>query len=314
VDLQDQDTAQQVVAALVNAVDPAWLAAAEQADPMELLHAPTTAEIAANLQRRYVWFSPQGKWVDLEDASVKAFTQLQLGPLLARRAGKHAAFLQAVNTGLPLQLQPEAGVRELGKLTAKLWKLPWDNQRKELFWRLTVDGKANVTRMHIVGGSCACGAVAPGIRHHYWECPVAAGVIGLLQSQMPALLQPLHTVHVWMARPPMGSVHRGLWMVVSQAALLAMDQGRGLLCKWQKQISSPGEGPLPPYLHTQQQRLQAAGRAAQAAFWDRLHDFVGLGACPEGWLSHVSHTHPFMCSVLVDGVKCLKVNRVGSSP
>jgi hypothetical protein len=59
--------------------------------------------------------------------------------------------------------------------------------------------------------------------------------------------------------------------VVCQAALLAMDQGRALLCKWRKQLDNPGEGALPQHLHTAQQRMQAAGRAAQAAFCDRLH-------------------------------------------
>lgn len=34
---------------------------------------------------------------------------------------------------------------QLGKLLAKL-SLPWDNCRKELFWRLTVDGKPMMAR------------------------------------------------------------------------------------------------------------------------------------------------------------------------
>jgi hypothetical protein len=58
--------------------------------------------------------------------------------------------------------------------------------------------------IHIVGGSCTCGAVAPDILHLFWQCPVAEGVVALLQAQMPELTRPLHTVHVWMARPPIG--------------------------------------------------------------------------------------------------------------
>jgi hypothetical protein len=103
-----------------------------------------------------------------------------------------------------------------------------------------------------------------------------------------------------------------VWLVVCQAALLAMDKGRGLLYKWSKQLSTPGEAPLPPHLHTLQHRLQVAARAAQASFWDRLHDFVGLGSCPVVWLDHVAHDHPFLCSVFnaAGDDKVLSVNRV----
>ena len=105
------------------------------------------------------------------------------------------------------------------------------------------------------------------------------------------------------------SLHRGVWLVVCQAALLAMDQGRGLLYKWQKQQGTPGEPPLPPYLQTAQQRMQAACRVAEAAFWDRLHDFVGLKLCPEVWLGHISATHPFLCAVMSEGALDLRVRR-----
>jgi len=53
VDLQDHQTAQDVVAQLISAVDPAWIAAAEHADPMQLLAAPSTADIATQLRDRY---------------------------------------------------------------------------------------------------------------------------------------------------------------------------------------------------------------------------------------------------------------------
>jgi hypothetical protein len=103
--------------------------------------------------------------------------------------------LQMVDTGLPQQLQPAADAAELAKLLAKLWKLPWDICKKELLWRLSVDGKATPARMHAVGGSCRCGAVAPNILHHFWQCPVAEGVVALLKAHMLELTRPLHTVH-----------------------------------------------------------------------------------------------------------------------
>jgi hypothetical protein len=116
---------------------------------------------------------------------------------------------------------------------------------------------------------------------------------------MPLVTQPLHTVHVWLARSPGGGMHRGVWLPalgVCQAALMGMDQGRGVLYKWSKQRATPGEQPLPAHLNTTAQRVHAACRVAEAAFWDRLHDFVGLGAYPPMWADHVSPTHPFVCS------------------
>jgi hypothetical protein len=311
VDLQDQATAQDVVEQMVAAVDPAWVAAADSADPMQLLHAPSTAAITAQLQRRYGWLTPgQGKLVSLETATVRTFTQLQLLLVLTQRASKHDAFLQAANMGRPAYAGPAADELQLGKLFAKFWKLSWDNKWKELFWRLTVDGRATLARMHMVGGSCSCGVVAPDVRHHFWQCPVAQSIVRLLQSRMPLVTQPLHTVHVWLARSPGGGMHRGVWLVVCQAALMGMDQGRGVLYKWSKQRATPGEQPLPAHLNTAAQRVQAACRVAEAAFWDRLHDFVGLGAYPPVWADHVSPTHPFVCSEWRGEERVLRVNRV----
>jgi hypothetical protein len=108
----------------------------------------------------------------------------------------------------------------------------------------------------------------------------------------------------------MGGVHKGVWLVVCQAALLGMDRGRGLLYKWQKQQSTPGEEPLPAHLHTAQQQLQAAGRVATAAFWDSLHDFVGLRLCPAGWLDHIPPNHPFLCNAWEGEERVLRVNRL----
>lgn len=87
----------------------------------------------------------------------------------------------------------------------------------------------------------------------------------------------------------MTGMHKGVWIVVRKAALLGMDQGRGWLYKWHKQQDTPGEEPLPAHWHTAQ---QAAGRVAVAAFWDRLHNIVGLGLWPAGWLDHIPTDPP----------------------
>jgi hypothetical protein len=276
---------------------------------MEVVHAPSTSAIATRLQQRYAWMTPQGRLMTLRTATVRALTQLQMQPVLLQRGDKHAAFLQAANLERPAHAGPAADMQQLQKLFAKLWKLPWDNKWKELFWRLTVDGRATLARMHMVGASCTCGVVAPDVRHHFWQCPVAQSVVSLLQSCMPSVIQPLHTIHVWLARSPGGGMHKGVWLVVCQAALMGMDQGRGLLYKWRKQLDAPGGEQPPAYLQTAEQRVQAACRVAAAAFWDRLHDFVGLRAYPAVWLQHILPTHPFLCIQGHGDDRVLRVNR-----
>jgi hypothetical protein len=55
-------------------VDAAWVAAAEHAGPMHLLAAPSTADIAMQLQDRHSWLTPQGKLVQLDTATVRGLT------------------------------------------------------------------------------------------------------------------------------------------------------------------------------------------------------------------------------------------------
>jgi hypothetical protein len=105
-------------------------------------------------------------------------------------------------------------------------------------------------------------------------------------------------------------MHKGVWLVVCQAPLLAMDQGRALLCKWRKQLNAQGEGPLPQHLHTAQLRVQAAGRAAQAVFGDCLHGLVGLGSCPVVWPDHIRPNHLFLTTVGAGDDKAVRVNMV----
>ena len=306
--LQYQPSAQAAVAELVAAIRPDWLQAAQQAaaNPLALLAAPSTDATAANLLLRYAWCMPCGKVVRLANASVRAFTLLQQQQRRAARAEKHAAFLQLVNTGLLLPHGPPVGQLDLDRLLVRLWRLPWDNRAKELFWRLTVDGKPTLARMHAVGDSCACGAVAPGRLHHYWECPVAEAVVRELSRCLPRGVA-LHQVHVWVGRKPMQGLHGGVWLVVCQAALLAMDHGRAMLYRWRQQQRA-GEA-LPQRLVTLQQRLQVAQQRAVATLWDRLHDFAGLGLCPPQWLTQVGLNHPFMRVVHRGSEPVLEVHR-----
>ena len=62
---------------------------------------------------------------------------------------------------------------ELLALLRRLWRVRWENQHKEPFWRLVYNAIPTAARLHL-DQPCQCGAAAPADRHHhFWECPIA---------------------------------------------------------------------------------------------------------------------------------------------
>jgi hypothetical protein len=299
----DRQHASERLEALVHAIPAAWRHAVDTASPQGLLDAPPPADVLSSLMQRLGWERAAGSPVMCSNVTVKSLTQLQMQPILSRRRDKHAAFLALASEGLPSN--QHATHQELLSLLKRLWRLKWDNYRKELFWRITLDGVANSARMHMLGQLCACGVPGPGRDHHYWDCPVAQAVIAVIRLQLPAAVT-LSRVHVWMSRVPHATLHSGVWMVTCQAAFLAMDKGRGLLCEWALR---------PPHVRTLPLDIQLciASRVAVATFWDMLADFVGLKLYPAEWVQHISATHPFIAvSSLVEVEPKLVVNRPSS--
>ncbi len=273
--------------------------------PQPLVAATSCESVWLALRGRLGWPRRHGKPVTLAKATVRLLTQLQLGPQEALVAQRHAAYLELASEGLPPQQAATHG--ELLAMLRRAWRLPWDNQRKELLWRVALDGVPNAQRMAMVGQPCTCGVVGPGRRHHYWECPVAQAVVAAMQQQLPHPTQ-LQCVHVWLARPPHPALHKGVWLVVALAALLAMDHGRQRLYAWA----------LPPRPNQPAPRLPPAGRevvvaskAAVAYFWAMLADFAGMRLCPPDWLGAVPNDHPFLATHQdgQEGVAALGVNR-----
>ncbi|PSC76482.1 reverse transcriptase [Micractinium conductrix] len=77
------------------------------------------------------------------------------------------------------RLQPYAAAfgAALGNLRStlkRLWRLPWENCRKEPFWRLIYDAFPTAARMHLPD-PCICGGAPADRQHHFWDCPVARG-------------------------------------------------------------------------------------------------------------------------------------------
>jgi hypothetical protein len=155
--------------------------------------------------------------------------------------------------------------------------------------------------MDMVGEACQCGVMAPGCRHHFWECPAVAPLRAVLEQHVGC---PVGCEHIWVARPPRAGLQGGVWQVVSLAALLAMDKARKLLCKWrldtrrldqhgphQQQQQQQVGGQMPPQPDRQ---VPVASRVAVATFWDMLADFVAVNkeSCP--WRCVLPLDHPFI--------------------
>jgi hypothetical protein len=253
--------------------------------------------------------------------SVKAATTLQLGPRLAaqRRARSEYAACALAAAVQPAVL--EQAVDQLEAAMRDLWRVEWDNSRREILWRLSVNGVRGAGGHSIASTHpCVCGCAAPPAGsarvvashawrlHHFWGCPVATAVVAELQSALPAGCAPLTRAHLWLLRAPPG-VHPGVWGVVCAAALEAMERGRCALWRAresevrlatsQKRITDyfprlgapAGGAPLTA--------VQRAQRVAAAWLWCLLQDFVSLHDCAGGsvllgrWPG-LAAAHPFV--------------------
>jgi hypothetical protein len=180
--------------------------------------------------------------VSVASLTVKQATALQLGHLVGLRAMYRSDFVDAVALpavrGDPAQMA--ACCDAVVAAQKALWKLRWDNHFKEVYWRLVFNGLPTAERMHQQGCGCVCGPVVggqPGRRHHFWECPVAQAVVGVMQQQLvgwvSGTLQPHHVLCMRCPEPLLGAggvpgpvLHKGLWRVVCLSAVNAMDGGR----------------------------------------------------------------------------------------
>lgn len=209
----------------------------------------------------------------------------------------------------------EAGCAD-GEAAAKLlrtntmrqvWGLPWENKRKEILWRLAVDGVAMYGAKRYTGGEplpclCNCGRVSR--THHFWECPVAAAVVREVQLGLAAATPHggITREHVWLAQPPPG-VHRGIWQVVVLAALNAMDAARRRLTsqcmpaiEQRKQLvklqraHNPGAAQSPTRVIAEPEQLHLARVFAIERFWSGIEDFAHLNhqRPPKSWISQLN--------------------------
>jgi hypothetical protein len=250
--------------------------------------------------------------VGLVQLTVKLATKLQLGSLMQARAEKHTNFLLEACISMPAGHDTTPAF--MLPIFKKLWALPWDNSRKEVYWRLTLDALPTAARMHQQGEPCNCGVMMPNRAHHFWDCPVAMAV----RSEMERCLNndggqyTLQRHHVWLCCPPGRlDLHTGVWQVVCLAAILAMNKAKRLLTKWRLEgglgAHHRRSRPPPPL----PQRIPAASRVAKAAFWDYVQDFVCLRMAPATWVADITTTHPFIkLHQTAAGDRKLRLNRL----
>eukprot|EP00195_Chlamydomonas_chlamydogama_P002330 CAMPEP_0202920642 /NCGR_PEP_ID=MMETSP1392-20130828/76966_1 /ASSEMBLY_ACC=CAM_ASM_000868 /TAXON_ID=225041 /ORGANISM="Chlamydomonas chlamydogama, Strain SAG 11-48b" /LENGTH=374 /DNA_ID=CAMNT_0049614149 /DNA_START=11 /DNA_END=1135 /DNA_ORIENTATION=- len=279
--------------------------------------------------------------------TVKTATQLQTQAMGLTRQAKHRQFIQAAlaDAGQPLpakhrqfiqaaladagQALPPAAVvdarmGQLEKLFQDMWKLPWENSNKEIWWRLAVRGVSAAGGHDIcISGPCPCGwQLSTGgeegaqrmQQHTFWDCPVAQAVMQQVRNAIPAAPE-VSRKHLWLLQaPPDSGLYQPVWAVVCLAALNAMQQGRAYMWALHKRrqellASYRASGGRQVSLEECWQRAagtrlsmvppggsptsKASARAA-ALFWSHLQDFADIGIVPVDWVQRMSPSHAFM--------------------
>ena len=267
------------------AVPAAWWAAATAAPAAGVAAQPQPGPDLGGL--RWQLPAPGGvaSWVPLRRLTVRTGTALQLGLGIDLRDSKHAAFVAAASGGVAAGVGP-AQLASLRSTLSRAWSLKWENQHKEVLWRMTVQGVRGVAAHGLpTTHPCPCGGLPAGacaeeaLRHHFWACPVAAAVVEELQKGWKAgegalapMVPPLRREEVWLLAPPLRPsggpqqkrMHGCVWMVVCLAALTAMDMGRRALVAMR--------------LEREEQRRRAEGRVQQGGGGRQqsLHEAWGL--------------------------------------
>lgn len=175
----------------------------------------------------------------------------------------------------------------------RLWQLPWENCRKEPFWRLVYNAHPTAARLHLPD-PCTCGTAPADRQHHFWACPIARAVLSAITASLP--FQPstsgaaadvppdLPQRAIWLAQAP-PAVHEGVWGVVCLAAVEAMDHGRRRMYAMRHTTAV-----LPPPTAI----VATCSRSAVARFWCLLADFAALRRAPASWRTHCPPGHPFL--------------------
>ncbi len=225
------------------------------ASSIAAVHRMLTARLGWRLQRPLAV-------VKLQALTVAEATKLQrwCNPAVAEITRRHARCRARVAhiDGVQASALPD-----LGAVAAEAWALRVPNTVKETYWRLLLDSFPTSQRMDSAEACPACGATGPGVRHYFWDCPVAVAVRGEVAQQLwptsgSQAGRRLKGAHLWLTVLPRGGVPALVWRTVCLAAVVGLDKGRRVA--W-----SMGLDGRPP-----DEAVGPAARAAIAAFWSTL--------------------------------------------
>lgn len=284
--LTERWRAEELLLDLLNAVPENWCdaaLAAATAEPEDDPPPPAVEDVVEDIVERVGWQVGQKHYL-LANYTVKVGTQLILqhqGPRPQQ---------QKLETFAKIAL-PSGTADMVRQMLRRMWALPWENERKEVLWRLALNGLPTAARMDKDGEGCPCGtAFAADRSHNYFACPAARAVVAAVEAELTGdwamqETRRLDTVNVWLATPPFipGQVlHQGVWDVVCLCILNAMDMARQLLYKRRADA------------HLGEELAASVGRCAVAKFWSELANFCGLNMVPQQWQAQVPAGHPFL--------------------
>ena len=284
------------VTALLADVPPGWCLSARLLLPLTAASraamVPSVEVVSASIVARLGWRWGGGPPVALAALSVHVGTAMQLSSVGAARRAAHTQFVQEALGVLDPAAPVLGGVlSSLLSVFPRLWSsLRWENEHKEAWWRLTVDGFPLLGNSHIRGvrpAACGCGGFpggGPGWAsprgHHFWACPVAQAVVDHLAIAVGC---PVSRAEVWLVQAP-EAVQQCVWDVVVLAAVSAMEDGRRFMAAARQGVPAALPGPA---------LLERAITRVVVAFWVRLRGFAALGLPSKGWDS-VGPRHPFL--------------------
>jgi hypothetical protein len=241
--------------------------------------------------------------------TVKEVTALLMTKTETDRQRRHEAFAaQALATSQLTAASKASRTRTFMRGWRTVWRVPWENPHKEVFWRLAVNGVAGAGGGGICfARPCLCGGgmltahqhsvmdSTPHRQHAFWDCPVAQRVVQQLRRALGN--RALSQWNVWLLQPPR-DVCCAVWRVVALAALEAMETGRKTLWREWNLAGAPDEDEEPAAARrAKAAAVESAGQRAAAAFWLALHDFArgGRSIPSRGW-DRVGVDHPFLAA------------------
>jgi hypothetical protein len=161
-----------------------------------------------------------------------AYTLLTRSRRTARRQAHRRFVVQALRHRSATREQVDVAVTTFVDFIGRLWRVPWENGYKEVFWRLAGNGvRAAAACQRYFSVSCPCGVVGSGAQrdcerlrqHAFWKCAIAQAVRTQVQSWLGGAL--LQQWHLWLVDPP-PFVCQIVWRVAVLAAIWAMEQVR----------------------------------------------------------------------------------------